>query len=194
MLTPTPHRLLCSLSSDTDDHPTRLPCSRRLHIACSAPCPSTPTTTRRGYHAHADATSPALLPLLRHRRPPDEATMLTPTPHRLLCYLFSDTDDHPTRLPCSRRLHIACSATSLPTPTTTRRGCHAHADSTSPALLPLLRHRRPPDEATMLTPTPHRLLCYLFSDTDDHPTRLPCSRRLHIACSAPCPPTPTTTR
>merc|ERR1711965_932583 len=187
MPTPTPHRLLYYLFSDTDDHPTRLPCPRRLHIACSATSPPTPTTTRRGYHAHANSTSPALLPLLRHRRSPDEATMPTPSPHRLLYYLAPDTDDHPTRLPCPRRLHIACSAPLPPTPTTTRRGYHAHADSISPALLPLLQHRRPPDEATMLTPTLYRLLCYLYSDTDDHPTRLPCPRRLHIACSATSP-------
>ena len=67
MLTPTPYRLLCYLSSDTDDHPTRLPCPRRLHIACSAPCPPTPTITRRGYHAHADST-----PLLRQHKARDE--------------------------------------------------------------------------------------------------------------------------
>ena len=40
MPTPTPHRLLCSFASDTDDHPARLPCPRRLHIACSATSPS----------------------------------------------------------------------------------------------------------------------------------------------------------
>ena len=144
----------------------------RLHIACSATSPPTPTTARR-----------LLLSLLRQRRLPGEATM------RLLCYHSFDTDDHPTRQPCPRRLHTACSATSPPTTKATRGGCYAPADSPSPALLPLLRHRRPPDAATVPPPTPHRLRRGFYSHADAMSSTL-----LQLPRHRCTPPTPNTAR